>query len=64
MATAPASAKRRRRLKTAEPQVATVAFPSLAEEHLDTPSLEQWLWDASCAIWGAQDTPKLEGTYR
>ena len=41
MATAPASAKRRRRPKTAEPQVTTVAFPSLAEEHLDTSTLEQ-----------------------
>lgn len=60
MATAPASRKRRTRRKTAEPQVTTVAFPALAEEHLDIPTLEQWLWDAACAIRGAADAPKFK----
>jgi hypothetical protein len=64
MAAAPASIKRRRRQKTAEPQVTTVAFPSLAEEHLDIPTLEQWLWDTACAIRGAAAAPELGGEYR
>jgi type I restriction enzyme M protein len=60
MATASPSSKRRPRPKTAEPQVTTIAFPALAEEHLDIPTLEQWLWDAACAIRGAADAPKFK----
>src|SRR5215469_11766388 len=60
MVIAPASAKRRPRRKTPEPQVTTVAFPALADEHLDIPTLEQWLWDAACAIRGATDAPKFK----
>lgn len=51
---------RRTRKKTAEPPVTTIAFPALAEEHLDIPTLETWLWDAACAIRGAQDAPKFK----
>jgi hypothetical protein len=64
MATTANPRQRKARSKTAEPPVTAVAFPSLAEGHLDIPTLEHWLWDAACAIRGAADAPKLEGTYR
>ena len=35
-------------------------MPALAEEHLDVPALETWLWDAACAIRGATDAPKFK----
>ena len=60
MATASTSAKRRTRQKTAGPQVSTIPFPAMAEEHLDIPTLETWLWDAACAIRGAADAPKFK----
>jgi type I restriction enzyme M protein len=60
MARASTSAKRRTGRKAAEPQVTTVPFPALAKEHLDIPILEQWLWDAACAIRGAADAPKFK----
>ncbi|MGH2524957.1 MAG: type I restriction-modification system subunit M N-terminal domain-containing protein, partial [Anaerolineales bacterium] len=31
-----------------------------ADEHLDISTLEQWLWDAACAIRGATDAPKFK----
>ena len=31
-----------------------------AEEHLDVPMLEQWLWDAACMVRGATDAPKFK----
>ena len=34
--------------------------PAMAEEHLDIPTLETWLWDAACAIRGAADAPKFK----
>jgi hypothetical protein len=50
MATAAKTGKRQPRKKKAEEQnVATVALPALADEHLDVPTLETWLWDAACA---------------
>ena len=60
MPTAAASGKRRQRKKTDEPKVSSVAFPALADEHLDVPTLETWLWDAACAIRGAADAPKFK----
>src|SRR5271165_925450 len=61
MATAPETTKRRPRKKKAEePQSATIALPALADEHLDVPALETWLWDAACAIRGAADAPKFK----
>src|SRR5215510_8231572 len=36
------------------------ALTTLGDEHLDLPSLEQWLWDAACAIRGATDAPKFK----
>jgi type I restriction enzyme M protein len=38
----------------------TLKLPALAEEHLDVPTLETWLWDAACAIRGAADAPKFK----
>src|SRR5215467_1632463 len=61
MVTAPKTATRKpRKKKAAEPQVATLALPALADEHLDVPALETWLWDAACAIRGAADAPKFK----
>jgi type I restriction enzyme M protein len=61
MATAPESTTRKpRKKKATEPQVATIALPALADEHLDVPTLETWLWDAACAIRGAADAPKFK----
>src|ERR1700735_3672659 len=60
MATAAQSGKKRLRKKTAQPQVTTMALPALADEHLDVPTLETWLWDAACAIRGAADAPKCK----
>jgi type I restriction enzyme M protein len=60
MATASKSITRRPRKRVAEPQVTTIAFPAMAEEHLDIPTLETWLWDAACAIRGAADAPKFK----
>ena len=31
-----------------------------AEERLDIPAMEQWLWDAACKIRGATDAPKYK----
>jgi hypothetical protein len=51
MVTAAKSTKRQPRTKKADQQkVTTFAFPAMAEEHLDIPTLETWLWDAACAI--------------
>lgn len=52
--------KRSRKKRTEEQQVATIALPALADEHLDVPALETWLWDAACAIRGAADAPKFK----
>jgi type I restriction enzyme M protein len=61
MATAPETTTRKpRKKKAAEPQAATIALPALADEHLDVPTLETWLWDAACAIRGAADAPKFK----
>jgi type I restriction enzyme M protein len=61
MATAPKTVTRKpRKKKAAEPQAATIALPALADEHLDVPALETWLWDAACAIRGAADAPKFK----
>jgi type I restriction enzyme M protein len=61
MVTAAKSTKRQPRTKKADqPQVTTFSFPAMAEEHLDIPTLEQWLWDAACAIRGAADAPKFK----
>jgi hypothetical protein len=44
MATAVQSIKRQPRTKKADqPKVTTIAFPAMAEEHLDIPTLETWL---------------------
>ncbi|WP_109486251.1 type I restriction-modification system subunit M [Occallatibacter savannae] len=62
MATTANPPKRLPRKKKADESkvVTTIAFPALAEEHLDIPTLEQWLWDAACAIRGAADAPKFK----
>jgi type I restriction enzyme M protein len=61
MAIATKTATRKPRKKKAEePHVATLALPVLADEHLDIPALETWLWDAACAIRGAADAPKFK----
>lgn len=38
----------------------TLKLPALADEHLDVPTLETWLWDAACAVRGAADAPKFK----
>jgi type I restriction enzyme M protein len=61
MAIAAKTATRKPRKKKVEDQrVATLALPALADEHLDVPTLETWLWDAACAIRGAADAPKFK----
>lgn len=55
----PATRKPRKK-KSEESQIATIALPALADEHLDVPTLETWLWDAACAIRGAADAPKFK----
>ena len=61
MVTAAKSTKRQPRTKKADQQkVTTIAFPAMAEAHLDIPTLETWLWDAACAIRGAADAPKFK----
>src|SRR5437016_11313642 len=61
MAIATKTATRKPRKKKAEePHVSTITLPALAEEHLDVPTLETWLWDAACAIRGAADAPKFK----
>lgn len=39
---------------------APLPFRPTAEEQLDVPALEQWLWDAACEIRGATDAPKFK----
>jgi type I restriction enzyme M protein len=34
--------------------------PPLFHNHLDLPTLEQWLWDAACQIHGPVDAPKYK----
>src|SRR3954464_4599157 len=61
MATAAKTTTRQsRRKKADQPKVTTFSFPAMAEEHLDIPTLETWLWDAACAIRGATDAPKFK----
>ncbi len=60
MATAVKTVKKPRQKKAAEPKVATIALPALAEEHMDVSTLETWLWDAACAVRGAADAPKFK----
>ncbi len=61
MATASKPSRRRPRQKKADqPQITTISLPAMAEEHLDIPTLETWLWDAACAIRGAADAPKFK----
>lgn len=38
----------------------TLPFMPADDEHLDVSALEQWLWDAACAIRGATDAPKFK----
>jgi type I restriction enzyme M protein len=38
----------------------TLPFHPTADDHLDLPTLETWLWDAACAIRGATDAPKFK----
>jgi type I restriction enzyme M protein len=59
MPTAAKSSKPRKK-KTGEQRIATITLPALADEHLDVPTLETWLWDAACAIRGAADAPKFK----
>jgi HsdM N-terminal domain len=54
-------APRRRKAAVAQPALplnGTVGTP--ASEHLTISQLETWLWDAACAIRGAQDAPKFK----
>jgi hypothetical protein len=44
---------RRKRNQTTENQGAQSTLPPAADERLDVPMLETWLWDAACAIRGA-----------
>jgi hypothetical protein len=61
MATASEPSRRRPWQKKADqPQITAIAFPAMAEEHLDIPTLETWLWDAACAIRGAADASKFK----
>lgn len=41
-------------------QTSTLPFAPSADERLDVPTLETWLWDAACAIRGATDAPKFK----
>jgi type I restriction enzyme M protein len=54
------SKKPPRKKKAAEPKVATIALPALADEHMEVSTLETWLWDAACAVRGAADAPKFK----
>ena len=58
--TAKTATRKPRKKKVEDQQVATLALPALADEHLDVPALETWLWDAACAIRGAADAPKFK----
>jgi type I restriction enzyme M protein len=51
---------RRKRIQTIENQGSQSTLPPAADEHLDVPALETWLWDAACAIRGATDAPKFK----
>lgn len=42
------------------PQTALDFTGQREPEHLDTKSLESWLWDAACAIRGGTDAPKFK----
>ena len=46
--------------KTTADTVQTMLFPSEDEEHLDLPTLENWLLDAANTIRGASDAPKFK----
>lgn len=46
--------------KKKSPLQPTLPFPTRSEEHLDTSTLETWLWDAACVIRGATDAPKYK----
>jgi type I restriction enzyme M protein len=60
MARAVKTAKRVRRKKPEENDVAVMPMPALDGDHLDISTLETWLWDAACAIRGATDAPKFK----
>ncbi len=51
--------KHSKRASTPNGQSALPIVPS-ADERLDLPALETWLWDAACAIRGATDAPKFK----
>jgi type I restriction enzyme M protein len=58
---APGGAPRRRKAAVGQPALplnGTVGTPE--SEHLTISQLETWLWDAACAIRGAQDAPKFK----
>lgn len=58
--TKPRRARKQKREQSGEPEATTLRMPALADEHLDVPTLETWLWDAACAIRGAADAPKFK----
>lgn len=49
-----------RKVKPAGIEQAELKFPAPANEKLDIPALETWLWDAACEIRGATDAPKFK----
>jgi len=46
--------------KDKESTASTLPLLPLPAAKLDMPALEQWLWDAACAIRGATDAPKFK----
>ena len=51
---------RRRRSRSTEGQQSPLTYAADPNEHLDTSTLETWLWDAACAVRGAADAPKFK----
>ncbi len=50
----------RRQALPAAVEQKSILFAPAADEHLTTPMLEGWLWDAACAIRGVADAPKFK----
>lgn len=54
------SGTRGRRTRSTDTQQSALPNVPAPDEHLDTPTLETWLWDAACAVRGAADAPKFK----
>ena len=55
-----AGRRKNNQIKSAGIEQQPLKFPAPADEKLDIPKLETWLWDAACEIRGATDAPKFK----